>query len=82
MASHMLPLQGQELNGKPPVVGFCFSFAVEQTALNEGKLMGWTKGFDVKGVVGKDVVKLLSGGAKRGEALVGGRTVVPGGHLS
>ncbi|WIA11704.1 hypothetical protein OEZ85_011800 [Tetradesmus obliquus] len=43
-----------------PVVGFCFSFAVEQQALNSGKLMGWTKGFDVDGVVGKDVVALLS----------------------
>jgi len=46
---------------KLPVVGFCFSFAVEQTALNCGKLMGWTKGFDVEGVIGKDVVQLLSG---------------------
>jgi hexokinase len=44
------------------VVGFCFSFAVEQQALNSGKLMGWTKGFDVDGVVGKDVVQLMSGG--------------------
>ncbi|KAF6256737.1 hexokinase [Scenedesmus sp. NREL 46B-D3] len=43
-----------------PVVGFCFSFAVEQHALNSGKLMGWTKGFDVDGVVGKDVVQLMS----------------------
>jgi len=46
---------------KLPVVGFCFSFAVEQTSLNCGKLMGWTKGFDVEGVIGKDVVQLLSG---------------------
>jgi hypothetical protein len=44
-----------------PVVGFCFSFAVEQQALNSGKLMGWTKGFDVDGVVGRDVVQLMSG---------------------
>lgn len=44
----------------PPVVGFCFSFAVEQQALNSGKLLGWTKGFDVDGVVGRDVVQLLS----------------------
>lgn len=51
-------------NGKssgPPVVGFCFSFAVEQAALNSGKLMVWTKGFNVDGVIGKDVVALLSG---------------------
>lgn len=51
-------------NGKhaPPVVGFCFSFAVEQAALNSGKLLVWTKGFNVEGVIGRDVVQLLSGG--------------------
>jgi hexokinase len=43
-----------------PVVGFCFSFAVEQHALDSGKLMCWTKGFDVDGVIGKDVVQLMS----------------------
>jgi len=42
-------------------VGFCFSFAVEQSALNSGKLLVWTKGFNVDGVIGKDVVQLLSG---------------------
>jgi hexokinase len=45
----------------PPVIGFCFSFAVEQAALNSGKLLVWTKGFNVEGVIGKDVVQLLSG---------------------
>lgn len=45
----------------PPVVGFCFSFAVEQDSLDSGKLLGWTKGFDVDGVIGKDVVQLMSG---------------------
>eukprot|EP00879_Flechtneria_rotunda_P019548 GHRR01020535.1.p1 GENE.GHRR01020535.1~~GHRR01020535.1.p1 ORF type:complete len:376 (+),score=140.95 GHRR01020535.1:786-1913(+) len=48
-----------------PVVGFCFSFAVEQTALNSGKLLGWSKGFDVDGVIGKDVVQLLSDALER-----------------
>lgn len=47
----------------PPVVGFCFSFALEQQALNSGKLLVWTKGFNVEGVIGKDVVALLSGQA-------------------
>lgn len=47
----------------PPVVGFCFSFALEQQALNSGKLLVWTKGFNVDGVIGKDVVQLLSGQA-------------------
>lgn len=44
-----------------PIVGFCFSFAMEQAALNSGKLLVWSKGFTVDGVLGKDVVALLSG---------------------
>jgi hypothetical protein len=44
-----------------PTVGFCFSFPMEQLALNSAKLVLWTKGFDVDGVMGKDVVALLSG---------------------
>lgn len=43
-----------------PVVGFCFSFPMEQDALNSARLSFWTKGFEVEGVVGQDVVKLLS----------------------
>lgn len=46
-------------------MGFCFSFAVEQAALNSGKLLVWTKGFNVEGVIGKDVVQLLSGGHRQ-----------------
>lgn len=42
-------------------MGFCFSFALEQAALNSGKLLVWSKGFTVDGVIGKDVVQLLSG---------------------
>lgn len=57
----VLQKNGVATSNEPPVVGFCFSFAVEQQALDSGKLMGWTKGFDVDGVVGKDVVQLLSG---------------------
>ncbi|KAH7930242.1 hypothetical protein BV22DRAFT_1028461 [Leucogyrophana mollusca] len=36
-----------------------FSFPVEQTALDSGRLLTWTKGFAAKNAVGKDVVKLL-----------------------
>lgn len=46
-----------------PIVGFCFSFAMEQQALNSGKLLVWSKGFTVEGVLGEDVVALLSGTA-------------------
>ncbi|EKM59569.1 uncharacterized protein PHACADRAFT_250162 [Phanerochaete carnosa HHB-10118-sp] len=40
-------------------LGLTFSFPVEQTALNEGKVLTWTKGFSAKNAVGNDVVKLL-----------------------
>lgn len=39
---------GQDLGtpegGEHPVVGFCFSFPVDQTALDAGTLIQWTKG--------------------------------------
>ncbi|KAI0786465.1 hexokinase-domain-containing protein [Abortiporus biennis] len=40
-------------------LGLTFSFPVEQTALDEGKILTWTKGFSAKNAVGNDVVKLL-----------------------
>ncbi|KAH6561170.1 hypothetical protein BASA50_003838 [Batrachochytrium salamandrivorans] len=40
-------------------LGFTFSFPVKQTAVNEGSLMYWNKGFTSNGVVGRDVVGLL-----------------------
>lgn len=40
-------------------LGFTFSFPVDQTALNRGKLIRWTKGFDLPDCVDKDVVDLL-----------------------
>lgn len=30
-------------NGKTPVIGFCFSFGVQQTTLDNGALVRWTK---------------------------------------
>jgi len=35
------------------------SFPVEQTALDKGRLLTWTKGFSTKNAIGHDVVKLL-----------------------
>lgn len=45
----------------PDVVhlGLTFSFPVEQTALDSGKILTWTKGFSAKNAIGHDVVKLL-----------------------
>lgn len=44
---------------EPIGLGFSFPFPVDKMAINEAKLLRWTKGFSVKDVEGKDVVKLL-----------------------
>ena len=41
-------------------LGFTFSFPVEQTAIARGMLINWTKDFSASGVIGNDVVGLLS----------------------
>jgi hexokinase len=41
------------------LLGLTFSFPVEQTALDSGKILTWTKGFSAKNAIGNDVVKLL-----------------------
>ncbi len=46
-------------------LGFTFSFPVKQTAIDSGILLRWTKGFNVKGVVGEDVVVLLKEALRR-----------------
>ncbi|PWY97630.1 hypothetical protein BCV70DRAFT_48525 [Testicularia cyperi] len=40
-------------------LGFTFSFPVEQTAIDQGVLIHWTKGFNCPDAPGKDVVQLL-----------------------
>lgn len=40
-------------------LGLTFSFPVEQTALDSGTLLTWTKGFSAKNAQGNDVVKML-----------------------
>ncbi|KAG2207749.1 hypothetical protein INT47_011869 [Mucor saturninus] len=40
-------------------LGFTFSFAVNQTDINRGTLMHWTKGFNCTNAIHKDVVVLL-----------------------
>ncbi|KAG6900109.1 hypothetical protein C0993_002794 [Termitomyces sp. T159_Od127] len=40
-------------------LGLTFSFPVEQTALDSGTILTWTKGFSAKNAIGHDVVKLL-----------------------
>lgn len=40
-------------------MGFTFSFPVNQTSINRGTLIRWTKGYDIKDAVGKDIVILI-----------------------
>ncbi|KAI9765932.1 MAG: glucokinase [Geoglossum simile] len=40
-------------------LGFTFSFPVEQVGINKGYLMRWTKGYDLKDAIGKDICALL-----------------------
>ncbi|KAJ6633383.1 Hexokinase type 2 [Pseudolycoriella hygida] len=46
-------------------LGFTFSFPLQQLGLTKGLLVKWTKGFNVAGVTGEDVVKLLKDAIKR-----------------
>ena len=63
LTTHAITTSGDELRAaggtKTVPLGFTFSFPVEQSAIDSGKLLTWTKGFSVKNVVGHDVVKLL-----------------------
>ncbi|KAG8925270.1 glucokinase [Tulasnella sp. 418] len=53
-------LTGRDIHGEEALfLGLTFSFPVEQTALDKGVLLTWTKGFAAKNAVGHDVVKLL-----------------------
>ncbi|KAJ7248668.1 hypothetical protein C8J57DRAFT_1240085 [Mycena rebaudengoi] len=40
-------------------LGFGFAFPTEKSSLDHGKLLSWSKGFSIKGVIGQDVVELL-----------------------
>ena len=40
-------------------LGLTFSFPVEQTALDKGNILTWTKGFSARNAIGHDVVQLL-----------------------
>lgn len=44
---------------EPLPLGFTFSYPASQNKINSGVLQRWTKGFDIKGVEGHDVVPML-----------------------
>ncbi|XP_021765356.1 hexokinase-2-like [Chenopodium quinoa] len=46
--------------GKKRELGFTFSFPVHQTRINSGTLLDWTKDYDAKDAIGKDMVVELS----------------------
>lgn len=50
-------------------IGFTFSFPLNQTNLNAGNLLTWTKGFACDGVVGQDVAEMLNKSISRNPAL-------------
>ncbi|XP_012679789.2 hexokinase-1 isoform X1 [Clupea harengus] len=53
-------------NARLPL-GFTFSFPCQQTSLDAGRLVTWTKGFKATDCEGEDVVELLREGIKRKE---------------
>uniref|UniRef100_A0A8C0H087 hexokinase n=1 Tax=Chelonoidis abingdonii TaxID=106734 RepID=A0A8C0H087_CHEAB len=55
----------QGMMGQTLPLGFTFSFPCQQTSLDQGILLSWTKGFNASGCVGQDVVKLLREAVKR-----------------
>ncbi|KAK9455819.1 hexokinase-domain-containing protein [Dipodascopsis uninucleata] len=46
-------------------LGFTFSYPCTQTAVNNGVLQRWTKGFDIDGVEGKDVQPMFENALKK-----------------
>ncbi|XP_039135234.1 hexokinase-4, chloroplastic [Dioscorea cayenensis subsp. rotundata] len=51
--------------GRKREIGFTFSFPVNQTSIDSGILIKWTKGFAVSGTAGKDVVACLNEAMER-----------------
>uniref|UniRef100_A0A671YHB3 hexokinase n=1 Tax=Sparus aurata TaxID=8175 RepID=A0A671YHB3_SPAAU len=58
-------MEKQNIKDKKLPVGFTFSFPCQQTKLDEGFLITWTKRFKAGGVEGMDVVKLLNKAIKK-----------------
>ncbi|EMG48741.1 HXK2 Hexokinase-2 [Candida maltosa Xu316] len=50
---------------EPIPLGFTFSYPASQDRINEGILQRWTKGWDVPGIEGNDVVPMLQEAVKK-----------------
>lgn len=64
LKSHMIKVESGHTNQKACSddflrLGFTFSFAFEQHALNKGSLLYWTKGFNIPDAIGQDICGLL-----------------------
>ena len=68
---NLICLQETELN-----LGYTFSFPVQQSALNRGSLLAWTKGFSTQGVEGQEVVALTEAALGRRPGLKGKAVVI------
>ncbi|CCH58298.1 hypothetical protein TBLA_0A05050 [Henningerozyma blattae CBS 6284] len=55
---HPEVLETAAADQKPLKLGFTFSYPIDQSSLNSGTLIRWTKGFKIADTVGKDVVTL------------------------
>ncbi|XP_053180842.1 hexokinase-2 [Scomber japonicus] len=53
------------MRGASLPLGFTFSFPCDQSKLDQGILLNWTKGFKASGCVGQDVVTLLKDAVRR-----------------
>lgn len=63
LLSYHPPEEGKDL--EEICLGFTFSFPATQKAINHGVLQTWTKGLDIDGVEGHDVVEQLGEALKR-----------------
>lgn len=64
-------IYSQQLENEELPLGFTFSFPLKQVSIDKGILVSWTKGFNCPGVVGRDVVALLSDAIdRRGDIMV------------
>ncbi|XP_038599710.1 hexokinase HKDC1 isoform X2 [Tachyglossus aculeatus] len=58
-------VKAEDMQHKKIPLGFTFSFPCNQTKLEEGVLLSWTKKFKVRGVQGTDVVSSLTTALKK-----------------
>ncbi|KAG0225206.1 glucokinase [Actinomortierella wolfii] len=63
--AQLLKTVAHDLGSSELHMGVTFSFALQQTAINRGKVIAMGKGFDLSDVIGKDLKDLLEGGFRR-----------------